>query len=101
MSDTTPATAPRPLLDICKEIRKLWVDGTGVTKIRQGAAGYGAEPYFGAMLAIATSGDDHAMYYEDTAKSTVVYFLSNAASFRGEDAKRIKLELRAKYGIGK
>jgi hypothetical protein len=34
-------------------------------------------------------------YYEDSAKSVVLYFLSNAASFRGERAKALKAELKA------
>jgi hypothetical protein len=32
-------------------------------------------------------------YGQDSAKSIVRYFLSNATTFKGEDAKRIKLEL--------
>jgi hypothetical protein len=101
MSANTPELPePRPLLDICREIRKLWVDPkTRTTKIRQLASGYGAEPYFKAMLELGTSGDDHRMYYNDTAKDVVHRFLLNARSFTGEDAKRIKAELKLKYGI--
>jgi len=96
----TATTAPRPLLDICKEIRKTWVDKKGVTKIRPDGPGFGAVPYFSAMLSVATSGDDNNKYFEDDIKSIVIYFLSNAASFTGPDARRIKLELKAKYKIG-
>ncbi len=34
------------------------------------------------------------MYYADTASSVVSYFLANAGGWRGEDARRIKKELR-------
>jgi hypothetical protein len=33
-------------------------------------------------------------YYDDSAESVVLYFLSNASGWRGDDAKRIKSELR-------
>lgn len=53
-----------------------------------------AKPYVDAMLAIDSS-DKHAAYYMDSAESIVLYFLSNASSWRGEDAKRIKAELKS------
>jgi hypothetical protein len=34
-------------------------------------------------------------YYADDAESVILYFLSNAAGFRGEDAKALKAELKA------
>ena len=34
-------------------------------------------------------------YYNDSAKSVILYFLSNASSFRGERAKALKAELKA------
>jgi hypothetical protein len=34
-------------------------------------------------------------YYADSGKSVVLYFLSNASSYRGETAKRLKAELKA------
>jgi hypothetical protein len=33
-------------------------------------------------------------YYLDSAKSIVAYFLSNAATWRGDKAREIKLELK-------
>jgi hypothetical protein len=39
-----------------------------------------------------TSIDDD--YYLDSGRSVVLYFLSNAASWRGDDARRIKKELK-------
>ena len=52
-----------------------------------------AKPYVDAMLAIDSS-DKNAAYYMDSAESIVLYFLANASSWRGEDAKRIKAELK-------
>ena len=33
-------------------------------------------------------------YYEDSGTSVVLYFLSNAQGWRGDDARRIKSELK-------
>lgn len=83
----------RPLLDIVREIRETWVNKTGPSVY------FGAVPYLEAMENIAGLGNDHHPFYEDSAKSIVVYFLSNASTYRGEAAKRIKAELKRKYGI--
>jgi hypothetical protein len=34
-------------------------------------------------------------YYFDSGKTIVLYFLSNAGTWKGENAKRIKAELKA------
>lgn len=52
---------------------------------------YGAKPYLDAMLTLNSIKDS---YMYDSAQSIVLYFLSNASTWRGEDAKRIKLELK-------
>jgi hypothetical protein len=52
---------------------------------------YAARPYLQAMQSIENIGDS---YHSDSAKSVVLYFLSNARSWRGEAAKRIKAELK-------
>lgn len=52
---------------------------------------FGAIPYLEAMLQINTIHDN---YYLDTAESVVIYFLSNAETWKGETARRIKAELR-------
>lgn len=70
---------PRPLNVIAKEIRTDWAK-----------VNYGAVPYLDAMDTLNTITD---RYYEDSAESIVAYFLSNASTWRGEVAKRIKLEL--------
>lgn len=97
MSENTP----RSLLDICREIQETWVNKDGRTQIRRDGPGYGAEPYFEAMVEMARAGLEGPKdkYFEDDLKGVVIYFLSNASSFRGEAAKRIKAELKLKYGI--
>jgi hypothetical protein len=75
----------RKLYEIAEEIQRLWsTQGKGVN--------YAAKPYLQAMSELSDIND---RYYEDSGKSIVLYFLSNAQSFRGEDAKRIKAELKA------
>lgn len=88
MSDT------RSLREITREIRQTWTKKDG-----SGNVWFGAKPYLEAMERIAESGNDHSWFYNDSAETIVLYFLSNAAQYRGEAAKRIKAELRAKYGI--
>lgn len=51
-----------------------------------------ALPYLDAMSRLSTIDDN---YYHDTARSVVRYFLSNATHWRGDSAKRIKLELKS------
>lgn len=70
----------RELHEIAQEIKKDW--GAKVN--------YGAVPYLDAMTQLRTIDD---MFYEDSAKSVVAYFLSNASTWRGEVARRVKKEL--------
>ena len=69
----------RPLHTIAKEIRSDW------QKVN-----FGAEPYLSAMSTLTSISDS---YYYDSAKSIVLYFLSNASTWRGVKAKEIKAEL--------
>jgi len=71
----------RPLYEIAAEIRRDW------KKVN-----YAAKPYLDAMGSLTSIKDN---YFMDSGKSIVLYFLSNAASWRGEVAKRIKAELKA------
>src|SRR5579864_8375586 len=71
----------RPLHVIAADIRRLW-----------GNVNYAAAPYLDAMGSLNAISDN---YYQDTAASVVRYFLSNATSWRGDDARRIKAELKA------
>ena len=52
---------------------------------------FAALPYLNAMLSINSINDNYAY---DTGKSIVLYFLSNASTYKGETAKRLKLELK-------
>lgn len=71
----------RPLSEIAAEIRQDW--GTKVN--------FGAKPYLFAMSQLNSINDK---YICDEGKSIVAYFLSNATTWRGETAKRIKAELK-------
>ena len=72
----------RPIYEIAKEIRKDW-----------GAKMYfGAKPYISAMMSLSSVDDNYGL---DDARSIINYFLSNASSWRGETARRIKKELNA------
>jgi hypothetical protein len=74
------ATATRPLYEIASDVRSNW------PKIN-----YAAKPYLDAMGNLTLLSDN---YFEDSARSIVLYFLNNTGTWRGEDAKRIKAELR-------
>jgi len=74
-------TNQRPINVIARDIKREW------TKIN-----YAAKPYLDAMLDLNSINDS---YYNDNARSIVLYFLANASSFRGEKAKALKLELKA------
>jgi hypothetical protein len=71
----------RNLSEIAAEIRKDWKP-----------VNFAARPYLEAMAELNSMKD---MYYADSAKSVVLYFLSNASTWRGETAKQIKKELKA------
>lgn len=73
--------SPRPIHRIANEIRQLWAKPY-----------YGAVPYLTAMYSLSTTKDN---YGQDSAESIVNYFLANANTFRGEDARRLKAELKA------
>lgn len=77
----------RSLWEIAADIDATWRDKNGNTKVW-----FGAEPYLVAMRSLDSV---HDTYGCDTAKSIVLYFLSNATTWRGEDARRIKAELKA------
>lgn len=72
---------PRPLHIIAAEIKADWT-----------------KPYFGAVPyldAMATLDSVQQSYGLDPGDDIVLYFLSNATSWRGETARRIKAELKA------
>lgn len=51
---------------------------------------FGAVPYYQAMTCMTSVND---AYGADSGRSIVAYFLSNAATWRGEVAKAVKKEL--------
>jgi hypothetical protein len=71
----------RPLYEIADEIAADW------KKVY-----FGAVPYLSAMSTLTGVRDS---YFSDSGSSIVRYFLSNAHSWRGEAAKRIKAELKS------
>ena len=69
----------RSIGEVAREIRKVWKKPY-----------FGAVPYLGAMCS-----EDYGF---DGEKSVVLYFLANAQTFRGPDAKRLKAELKSIVG---
>lgn len=78
---TLRTTAARSLSEIAREIKADWKN-----------VYFGAVPYLQAMQSLDSINDN---YGQDDAASIVIYFLSNATTWRGETAKRIKAELKA------
>ena len=75
----------RSLNVIANEIKKDWK-----------SVNYGAKPYLDAMGCMETVNDNFGM---DSGKSMVLYFLSNASTWQGETAKRVKTELKKMVGL--
>lgn len=75
----------RPLYEIAAEIKKSW------TKINPSAM-----EYLSAMMCLNSINDN---YYFDSAHEIVLRFLSWANTWRGEDARRIKAELKQMAGL--
>jgi len=50
---------------------------------------FGSVPYLQALLSLDNIDED---YGADSARSVVLYFLSNATTWRGPDARRLKAE---------
>lgn len=75
----------RPLSEVAREIRKDW------NKVY-----FGAVPYLNAMSTMNKASEPYGW---DSGESIVLYFLSNATTWKGEVAKRIKLELKAMCGL--
>lgn len=77
----TTTTERRPLYAIANDIRRDWKN-----------VNYAAKPYLSAM---AGMGDINESFGWDSGKETVLRFLCNAGSWRGDVAKQIKAELKA------
>jgi len=70
----------RPVYKIAEDILNDWT-----------APHFAARPYLAAMLTINSHCEN---YGQDTAKSIILYFLSNATNYRGSKAKELKKELK-------
>jgi len=70
----------RSISSIARDIKRVWTKPY-----------FGAKPYLDAMTQLHSIND---RFYEDSASSVVMYFLANASTFRGNDAKVLKLELK-------
>ena len=70
----------RSISSIAYDIKKSWAKPY-----------FGAKPYLDAMTQLHSINDK---YIFDDAKSVIMYFLANASTFRGNDAKILKLELK-------
>jgi hypothetical protein len=73
--------SPRTIHAIAREIAMNWPKPY-----------FGAVPYLEAMRSLNSLSEN---YYDDSAESIVRYFLSNAMTWKGEAARRIKAELNS------
>ena len=80
MTTKEQKTNARTLKEIAKEIAADWKKPY-----------FGAVPYLDAMKTLDSINDN---YFFDSGKSIVLYFLANAGTWRGENARRIKKELK-------
>lgn len=71
----------RSISSIARDIKKAWVNPY-----------FGAKPYLDAMMSLNTIDDK---YIFDDGRTVVMYFLANASTFRGNDARVLKAELKA------
>jgi hypothetical protein len=78
---TLDLTKTTPLYEIAQIVRKDWK-----------RVHFGAEPYLSAMSSLSTIND---RYMFDDAKSIVLYFLSNASTWKGDTAKQVKTHLKS------
>ena len=78
------ATETRKLWEIARDIQATWH-----------RVYFGAKPYLEAMHGLSDIDDSYGF---DDARSIARYFLANAGTWRGEDARRIKGELKAMLG---
>jgi hypothetical protein len=70
----------RSISSIARDIKRVWTKPY-----------FGAKPYLDAMTQLHSINDK---YIFDDARSVIMYFLANASTFRGNDAKVLKLELK-------
>ena len=85
---TTAPVQNRFLYEVAAEIRSDWPAANDPR--------HPAGHYVNAMGELRYITDS---YYDDDARTVVLYFLSNARSWRGNVAQRVKKELKALCGL--
>jgi len=73
-------SSKRRICEIAQDIHEEWKN-----------IHYSALPYLQSMLFISWGTEYHC---NDSAKSIILYFLANAQTFRGEQARKLKAELK-------
>lgn len=78
----------RTFQQIAKDIKSTWMN-----------VYFGAVPYLEALLTLDTTNPE-ALYGIETAGDITRYFLANAQTFRGVDARKLKEELKTLINNG-
>lgn len=82
------------MIIFCRLKKICWIGSTLVCRRKKPY--FGAVPYLDAMKSLSGPSDNFGF---DSGKEIVLYFLSNANGWRGDDARRIKAELKKIVGI--
>lgn len=85
MTVTVRPVQNRFLWEIAEEIKSDWTKPY-----------FGAVPYIDALSTLNWANDSYGC---ESARTQIIYFLSNASTWRGEVAQRVKKELKALAGI--
>lgn len=85
VTDIETLKANLPAMGLSSIARRVKIDWKNVY--------FGAKPYLDAMQTLNTVEDSYGV---ESGKSIVLYFLANAASWRGEVAKAVKAELKSR-----
>jgi hypothetical protein len=85
--DPTTNLSAMPIDEIARLIRGNWVKVSPY-----------AVPYLEAMETMEHISDN---YFQDSGTSIVAYFLSNATSWRGDVARKVKLELNRRLKMAR
>jgi hypothetical protein len=89
LADHTTAQPMRSIGAIAGDISRDWINTPkGIN--------FAAKPYLMAMLYLKDKG---SVYGAEDAESVVVYFLSNASTYRTPKAAGFKKELKAHFGM--
>lgn len=83
-TDTTTPAPPRTVREIAADIRATWPN-----------VYFGAEPYIAAMEQFDSPADT---YITENGGDILRRFLVNASRWRGQDARRIKNEIKTLLG---